>query len=64
MSEKSAMHEFITALFDNEDPKKFLLFQKNYRMMLCASGTLTVGAKIQYLRTLTHEKALCEFETL
>ena len=54
MSEKSDLYELKTDLFDNGDPEEFLLFIRNFKITLEASGTLKYGANIQYLRTLVH----------
>ena len=45
-SEKFDMYEFRMALCNNGDPEEFLLFQRNYKMALDASGTLTADLKI------------------
>ena len=63
-SQKSDMYEFRISLFENGEPEQFLLFQKKYKMMLDASGTLIADVKIQYLQTLLCGEALHEFDTL
>ena len=45
-------HEFKMGLFVNGYPEEFLLFMQNFNMTLLVSGTLVMGAKIQYIRTL------------
>ena len=42
---------------------KSLLFVRNFNMTLAATGTLDMGAKIQYLRTLVYCKALRQFDS-
>ena len=49
-SEMYGMYRFRMELFDNGQPEEFLLFKQNYKMALDAWGTLTAGAKNQYLR--------------
>ena len=46
-SEKFDLYEFKMALFDNGEPEEFLLFIRNFKMTLEASGTLKSDAKIQ-----------------
>ena len=58
------MYEFKIALFDKGSQVWVILFQHNYQMILEASGSITVSAKIQYLCTLPHIKALCGFRNL
>ena len=48
------MYELNMYLFDNSKPEELLFFVKNYEMMLEASGMLTTGDNIQYLRTFPH----------
>ena len=64
MSDIQDLYDFNMALFDNGDPEEFFLFVCNLKMTLAASGMLTMGAKIQYLCTLVHGKALHQFEQL
>ena len=56
--------EFMMSLFDNGDPDQFLFFVHNFNMNIAASGTLKMGAKVEYLRTLVYGKALRHFELL
>ena len=58
------LYDFKIYLFDNGDPEEFLLFVRNLNMTLAASGTLEVGTKYQYLQTLVHGEALCQFKLL
>ena len=51
-SSTSDLYEFKMSLFDNDETEDFLLFVSNFNTNLAASGTLEVGTKIQYLRTL------------
>ena len=46
------------SLFDHGDQKEFLLFIRNFNMILAATGTLEVDANIQYLFTLVRGEAL------
>ena len=48
----SDLYEFRVPFFDNGDPEEFLFFVRDSNMTLAASGTLEMGAKIQYLCTL------------
>ena len=58
------MNEFKIELFDNKKKEELLLFMRNFKMMLYASGTLAENANIQYLRTVLFGEALRQFETL
>ena len=60
----SDFYEFNMDLFLNGKPREFLLFVQNINITLMASGTLTMGAKIQYLRTLVHGEKLCQFDSM
>ena len=51
-SEKSEVYKFKMALFDNGESEEFLLFLRNFKTTIDASGTLTVNAELQYLRPL------------
>ena len=61
---KLDLHEFKKALFDNGNLKEFLLFTWNFQMTLEATGALTSSAKIQYMCTLLHVKAIHRIFTL
>ena len=37
------------ALFDNGKPEEFLMFVKNFQIILEASGVLSASAKAQYI---------------
>ena len=52
MPKASDMHEFKFFLFENGYTEEFLLFQHKYQMTLKASGSISAGTNIQYLRTL------------
>ena len=52
------------SLFENVKPDEFLLFMHNFNMTIAASGTLEMGAKVQYLCRLVCGKALYQFESL
>ena len=58
MSSTLDLYEFKIYLFDNGNPEEFFSFVRNFKMTLAASGMLEVGAKVEYLRTLVHIKAL------
>ena len=47
------MYDIKTAVFGNGDLKEFILFQRNYQMMLKLSVSLTTGVKIQHLYNLS-----------
>ena len=64
MPEKSDLYELKMDLFDNRDTEEFLLFIRNFKMTIEASGMLADGAKIQYICTLVRGKALCQIDTL
>ena len=49
-------------LFENGDPEEFLLFVRNFSMTLVVSGTLEMGANIQYLCPLVRGKVLHNFD--
>ena len=51
------------ALFKNGNPEEFLLFVPNFRTTLAESGTLSMGAKVQYLNTIARGEPLCQFES-
>ena len=51
--EISYMYDIKTAVFGNGDLKEFILFERNYQMMLKLSVSLTTGIEIQYLCTLS-----------
>ena len=57
-SEKLDLYEFEMALFDNDDPKEFLLFVRNFQMTLKESVTLDTSAKVRYLYMLLHGESL------
>ena len=57
-------YEIKMSLFDNGETEEFLLFVCDLNMTLAASGTLGAGAKYQYLCTLVHGEALCNFDLL
>ena len=61
-SERSDIYEFKMALFDNGDPEELVLLMQNFKMMLKASGILDTSANLQYLCTLLHCEALCQFD--
>ena len=63
-SEKSDMYESKTALFDNGKPEEFLLFVRNFKMMIDASGTLADNVKLHCIRTLLCGEALRQFFAL
>ena len=52
------------ALIDNGKPEEFLLFVRNFKMTLEASGTLDASAKLHCIYTLLRGEALHKFDTL
>ena len=58
----SNLYEFRMSLFDNGHPEEFLLFVRNFNTTLAATGTLDMGANIQYLCTLVCGEALRQFD--
>ena len=52
------------ALFDNINPKEFILFGWNHNMKLDASGKLIEGAKVKYTCALPRGDLLFTFEAL
>ena len=52
------LHKFKISLFNHGNPKDFLLFMRNFNMILAATGTLEIDANIQYLFTLVRGEAL------
>ena len=49
------LFDFILSLFDHGNPEEFILFVRNFNMILSETGMLEMDAKIQYLRTLVCE---------
>ena len=64
MSEKSDIYEFKMALFENGETEELLLSIHKFQTTLEASGTLSDGTKIQYLRMLVHGEALNQLDML
>ena len=58
------LYEYKIALFDNGEPEELFLFIHNFHMNLETSGTLTAGAKIQYICMLVRVKALSQLGKL
>ena len=56
--------ELKMSLFDNGEPKEFLLFVRNFNMTLVASGMMEAGTKFQYLHTLVRGEELRQFDSL
>ena len=63
-SSMSDLYGFRMSLFDNGEPEEFLLFICNFNTTLSATGTLYMGAKIKYIRTLVCGEALRRFYLL
>ena len=63
-SSMSYLYDFNMSLFDNGEPEEFLLFICNFNTTLSATGTLYMGAKIKYIRTLVCGEALRRFYLL
>ena len=61
--EKSDLHEFKMALFDNSKSEEFLLFLRNFQMMIKAPGALASSATIQHFCTLLRGEALRKLDT-
>ena len=57
------MYEFSIVLFDNYKPEEFLLFVKNSKMNLNASGIITDDYNLWYLLNILHGEALSQFDT-
>ena len=49
-------------LFDNVKPEEFLLFVKNFKMPLDASGMLSANLNIQYICTQLRGYSLPQFD--
>ena len=62
-SEKSDMYEFKIALFDNGKPEELLLFMRNFKIMLEASGTISTKKNLQYFCKLLHGEVLHMFDS-
>ena len=60
----SYLYEFNKHFFDNVNLEEFLLFVQNFIITLVTSGTLAMGAKIQYLHTIVCGKLLRHFDLL
>ena len=52
------------ALFGNGEPEEFLLFIRNFKVMLKDLGTLNSIVKLHYMCMLLHGEALHKFDTL
>ena len=63
-AEKWDLYEFKMALFDNNKPEQFLLFIRNFPMILQVSEKIASGANICYLPTLARGEALCQLDML
>ena len=63
-SDMLELYEFKMTFFDNGYSEEFLLFIQNFNMTLTASGTLTMGAKVQYPRTIVCGEVQRHFELL
>ena len=50
-------------LFDKDKLKDLLLFMRNFKITLDASGPLSENAKLQYLHTIIHGEAQYQFDT-
>ena len=60
----SDLYEFIMSLFKNVEPEEFFLFVRKFNMNIAETGTMEMGANIQYHRTLVRGEALCQFDLL
>ena len=63
-AENSDLYEFKMALFDNSKPEDFLLFFRNFNIIIKVWVTLKAGAKIQCLCSLVRGEVLCQFDAL
>ena len=63
-SENSKLYEFIMPLFDNINPKEFLLFVPNFQMMLKYSIVIAASTRIQYLCMILSDEYLRQLSTL
>ena len=52
------------SLFDNGKPEEFLLLVRNSNTALAASGTLEMGANVNYLRKIVRGDVLHQFDLL
>ena len=52
------------SFFYNGDPEEVFLFVRKPNMALAAPGTLEVGAKVRYIRTLVWREFSCQFDSL
>ena len=64
MSENLDFYEFKMTFLDNSSLEEFLLLIRNFQMTLDASGRLTAGMNVRYLRTLLRGEALRQLGTL
>ena len=64
MSENLDFYEFKMIFLDNSSLEEFLLLIRNFQMTLDASGRLTAGMNVGYLRTLLRGEALRQLGTL
>ena len=51
-------------LFDNGNLEEFILFQRQYQIMVKVPGSIDAGTKIQYIHTLLRVEVLHELKTL
>ena len=58
------LYQFKMSLFENFDPEEFLLFVRNFNMILAASGTLEAGVKYKYLHTIVRGEEWHQFDLL
>ena len=61
-SSTSDIYEFRMSLFDHGEPEEFLLFARNFKMIIAASVKIETLEKVQYLLTLVRGEALRQFE--
>ena len=60
-SSMSDLYEFNMSLFGHKDTEEFLSFMHNFNIILAATGTLEMDAKIQYISMLFRAEVLRQF---
>ena len=62
--EELDLYEFKMALFENSKSEEFLLFIRNFQLIVKAPGVLASSTKIQHVCTLLHGEALHQLGNL
>ena len=60
-SSTSDIYDFRMSLLDHGEPQEFLLFVRNFKMTLAATGTLETKEKVHYLFNLFRGGVLYQF---